>query len=91
VLQSFEGVCGELLGLIERKRWGQITLPSPLVTGEEMGKNPVSLIFYRRCRRMYALWTLMNLDFFTADVGGCTRYGRWLRYSLFSYFYINMF
>jgi hypothetical protein len=24
------------------------------VTGEEMGKNPVSLIFYRWCRRMYA-------------------------------------
>jgi len=21
-------------------------------------------------------WTLMSLDFFTADVGGCTRYGR---------------
>jgi hypothetical protein len=56
-------------------------IPDPIiaryfVTGEEMGKNPVSLIFYRRCRRMYALCTLMNLDFFTADVGGCTRYGR---------------
>ena len=71
VLQSLEGVCGELLGLIERKSWGQITLAPPLVTGEEMGKNPVSLIFYRWCRRMYAderWWIWIFLPQMLADV-----------------------
>jgi hypothetical protein len=45
-------------------RWPLLTrqlaeIPDPVigkyfVTGEEMGKNPVSLIFYRRCQRIYA-------------------------------------